>query len=126
IQKSHESLTNSFYLDEHVTSLTTKLSVLSDDGSTGYGSVTKDIVALTTAFTYTDGSGEIAATASQRMLSWGVKIDVYDASGTLLGTIQERILESLFKTWTTYEILDAQGRVIAVSKKLQLGTTRFT
>lgn len=125
-QASHSQLPNSFYLDEHVVTWTTKLSVVSNDGDTGYGTVTKHALAIGTKFTYTDGEGKVAATAKKQLISWGTKIDIYDEHGNLLGTLKEKVFESLLKTWTTYQIVDANDNIIAESEKVQFGATKFT
>jgi uncharacterized protein YxjI len=90
-----------------------------------YGTVSKNPISLTTTFNYDDNTGARAATASVAFLSWGTQIDVSDAGGRRIGTIKEEVLYSLFKTWTTYIILDANGNQVAISEKTDFFATTF-
>jgi uncharacterized protein YxjI len=88
-----------------------------------YGVVSEKLIALTRSFVYTDNSGATVATASMAWLSWGTQIDIVDGGGNRIGTIKEEVFSSLFKTWTTYKIMDAHGKVVAISRKTELFST---
>lgn len=88
-----------------------------------YGVVSEKLIALTRSFVYTDNSGATVATASLALLSWGTQIDIVDGGGRRIGTIKEEVFSSMFKTWTTYKIMDAQGKVVAISRKTEIFST---
>ncbi|MBS1990011.1 MAG: hypothetical protein JSS83_05800 [Cyanobacteria bacterium SZAS LIN-3] len=96
-----------------------------DDGSTKYGTVHEQLVSWTPTFYYRDNTGALAATASVAILSWGTQIDVVDGQGKKLGTIKEEVFSSFLKTWTTYKILDADGKEVATSQKSEWFATNF-
>ncbi|MBU6453935.1 MAG: hypothetical protein KGS72_19305 [Cyanobacteria bacterium REEB67] len=97
---------------------------VSGDG-VNYGTVSQKLISFTKSFNYDDNTGARAATASVAVLSWGTQIDVVDGSGKRLGTIKEELFTSLFKTWTTYRILDANGNQVATSQKSEFWSTTF-
>ena len=66
---------------------------------------------------------EFVARAREQAFTWGVKIDVTDCEGRPLGSIQENIISSLFKTWSTYTLYNANERAVGQSKKLEYGDT---
>lgn len=88
------------------------------------GKVSESLIQLSRTFTWTDSSGQTAASARTAIVSWGTEINVYDGKGTKIGSIEERIFSSWFRTWSTYDIKDARGNQLAVSEKSEwLGTT---
>ncbi len=91
-----------------------------------YGVVTERLVALTRSFVFTDNSGANVATASVAIVSWGTQIDIVDGAGNSIGTIKEEVFSSMFKTWTTYKILDGRGNVVAYSHKSEILATDIT
>ncbi|MCC6750293.1 MAG: hypothetical protein IT371_21695 [Deltaproteobacteria bacterium] len=95
-------------------------------GGQRLGEVRSQLLSLTRTFKYTDGSGQLLATARQALFSWGVQVDVFDCRDAKLGTIKEEVFQSLFKHYTVYTILDANGTKLATSKKLDWLTTKFS
>jgi uncharacterized protein YxjI len=95
-------------------------------GGAKFGTITEKFFSLTKAFTYVDAKDACAGKARARLLSWGTYIDVTDCSDRPIGAIKENVLKSWFKTWTTYSILDAQGREIASSEKVEWISTDLT
>ena len=95
-------------------------------GDTSYGRVTERFWALSKSFYYDDAQGKRVAEARARILALGSTVDVTDGAGVKIGTIKEEILKSLFKVWTTYRILDANGNQIASSEKVELFSTEIT
>lgn len=91
-----------------------------------YGVVTERLVALKRSFVFTDNSGATVATAYTALLSWGTQIDIVDGAGNSIGTIKEEVFSSMFKTWTTYKILDGRGNVVAYSHKSEILATDIT
>jgi prepilin-type N-terminal cleavage/methylation domain-containing protein len=78
------------------------------------------------SFTLTDNRGIVIATASKAVWSWGTQVDVFDERNQKLGTLKEEV----FKSWlgqTTYDVLNAQGGIIATSRKSEgMTATSFT
>jgi len=91
-----------------------------------YGKVSEHLVQLTRSFDFADNTGSTVATASVAIYSWGTEIKIVDSDGKTIGTIKEEVLNSLFSHWNTYEVLDAQGKVIAHSKKSEFFATTIT
>ncbi len=118
------SMPDQFTLNERTVSLGTVLDLEDDDGN--FGKISEKLLQLTKSFHYTDISGNKVAEAKQKLLSWGVQIDVFDCQGQKIGTIKENILKSLFKVSTTYTIEDATGSVVAVSNQVDILATSFT
>lgn len=88
------------------------------------GKVAESLVQLSRTFTWTGANGDTKATARVAIISWGTEINVYDGKGARVGSIEERVFSSMFKTWTAYDIKDAGGNRIALSDKTEwLGTT---
>ena len=106
-----------FTIREEFFSLTTSLDVKA--GGKDFGTVSQKLLSLTRSFRYTDAAGACLAEARSRILTWGSHVDVTDCSGTKIGGIKEQVFKSLFKVHTTYSILDAADRVVAVSTKVE-------
>ena len=113
-----------FEVREHVIALTDTFSLKA--GGQTYGRVTQKLISLTKSFTFTDAAGTCIAQARQRILSWGSHVDVTDCSGAKVGAIKEQVFKSLFKIHTTYSILDASDREIAISEKVDWISTSVT
>ena len=95
-------------------------------GGVKLGTITEKFFSLTKSFVYADAQKNCVAMARARLLSWGTAIDVTDCAGRPIGAIQENVFASFFKTWTTYAILDAQGRERATSEKTEWISTNLT
>jgi uncharacterized protein YxjI len=111
------ALPDELTIHERVISLTDTFDLKS--GGTKYGTITEKFFSLTKSFTYVDAQDDCVAKARARLLSWGTHIDVTDCSDRPIGAIKEDVIRSFFKTWTTYSILDGQGKEIAVSDKVE-------
>ncbi|OQW50824.1 MAG: hypothetical protein A4S09_10885 [Proteobacteria bacterium SG_bin7] len=71
-------------------------------------------------------NGQLVAKARQQVVSFGVKVDVYDCQNRVIGSLQENILKSLFKIQTVYSIMDGNGQLAGQSKKLDFFGTDIT
>jgi uncharacterized protein YxjI len=119
------ALPNHFELSERILfKWKTSLDVKGDGHN--LGNVSERVISLTRSFVLEDNTGAKTATGSVALVSWGTQIDVNDGSGNRIGTIKEEVLSSLFKTWTTYRILDANGNQIAESHKTEWIDTDIT
>lgn len=118
------ALPSKFQIVEYVFSLTNKFDVRAD-GKT-LGTITEKFFSLTRSFTYADPQGRCVAQARERVLSWGVHIDVTDCAGAKIGAIKENVFKSLFKVYTTYSILDGSDREVATSEKTDWIGTEMT
>lgn len=113
-----------FQVKEHVIALTDTFSLKA--GGNTFGRITEKLLSLSKSFTYESGAGLCVARARQRILSWGSHVDVTDCSGAKVGAVREQVLKSLFKVHTTYSILDAADREVAVSEKVDWISTSVT
>lgn len=113
-----------FEIREHAIALTDTFSLKA--GGRTLGTITEKILSLTKSFAYTDASGACVASARTRIFAWGTHVDVSDCSGRKIGAIKEQVFKSLFKIHTTYSILDAADREIAVSEKMDWISTSVT
>lgn len=90
------------------------------------GVIDQKIFNLKKTFEYSDANGQKQALGQSRLFSWGTKIDVSDADGNNIGGIQENVFQSLWRPYTTYSIVDKDGKEIAKSEKVQFFATDFT
>ena len=90
------------------------------------GVVDQKMLNWTKTFEYQDNNGKMLATGRENLFSWGTKIDITDDKGQPIGTLKEEILKSWWKTYTTYSILDAAGKEVATSDKVEWLGTDFT
>ncbi|HBL17263.1 MAG TPA: hypothetical protein DD417_11100 [Elusimicrobia bacterium] len=118
------TLPASFTMVEKFFALTDTLTLKA--GGRTLGKVSAKFIALTKSFRLTDASDNLVAEARARFFALGSTVDVTDAQGNRIGTIKERILKSLFKVYTNYSVLDASGREVAKSEKLDWLSTEFT
>jgi hypothetical protein len=56
---------------------------------------------MTSTFKYIDITNKLFAKAQEEFLTWGVKIDVTDENGKLIGYIEEEIFESMISLENT-------------------------
>ncbi|MBI5623623.1 MAG: hypothetical protein HY924_07595 [Elusimicrobia bacterium] len=98
---------------------------LKDSSDNAFGRIEGKFFRLTKTFQYLDASGHKVAEARARFFALGSTVDVTDGQGRVIGTIKENILKSLFKVYTSYNILDAQGRVAAESEKVEWLSTEI-
>lgn len=118
------ALPDEFTISERAISLTDTFDIKSDGAS--LGTITAKLISLTKSFTYEDAKGVCVAKAHARLLSWGTHIDVTDCSGQAIGGIKENVFKSLFKVQTSYAMLDAKGKELATSKKVDWISTDVT
>jgi uncharacterized protein YxjI len=116
-QETAPSLPDELTVHERIISLTDTFDLKA--GSASFGTITEKFFSLTKAFTYLDASGRCVAKARARLLSWGTHIDVTDCTDRPIGTIKENVMKSWFKVWTTYSVLDAQNKEVAISEKVE-------
>ncbi len=97
---------------------------VSQDGVT-YGTITQKFLHWTKTFQYDDNTGATSAVASVAVFTWGTQIEVVDSRGHKIGTIKEEVFSSFLKSWSTYRILDENGKQVATSQKSEFFSTSF-
>lgn len=117
-------LPRTFSMTEKVISWTDTL--IPNDGVNSYGWIAERFIALTKRFDYYAPDGSIVASARQKFFTWGVKIEITDGAGKLIGRIEERVFRSLLKIDTLYNIYNGSGQLVAESEKFDFFTTHFT
>lgn len=93
---------------------------------TRLGEVEQRTIRLTPTFDLYNIDGKKVASARQKIFSWGTSIEVKDCEGKLIGSVKENIFSSIWNFYTRYDILDANEKIIAASKKMEFFTTNFT
>jgi len=68
----------------------------------------------------------MVAKAKEQAFTRGTKIKIYDTNEILIGSVEEVVFKSMFKSSTSYEIKDSNGLIIAISNKSDQMTTKFT
>lgn len=63
------------------------------------------------------------ASADKSLFSWGAEMNIYDKDGNSIGKIKEKVLSSMFKTYTSYIIYDKNDKVIWNSEKVEFWVT---
>lgn len=117
------ALPNEFLIDEKLIAIGNKFTIKSSN--TIPGTIEEKIFSIGKTFTLYNDKHEPVAVAHERVLSWGVNIDVTDCNGQKLGSVHEEIIKSMFHAFTTYSILDANDRVLAQSEKIDFISTDF-
>jgi len=110
-----KTLPDKFFVKEKVISFVTAFTI--EDDNTKYGEVTREIFKLKTTFSYTDVNDNLIMKGEEQILSWGTKIDFYDAEDNYIGAIHENVFESLFSVYSKWNSRAASG---AVSKSKRL------
>jgi uncharacterized protein YxjI len=87
-------------------------------GNRMVGKVTQRMMNWGRTFELSNVQNQIIATARAQVFTLGTKIDVFDCNNQIIGSLQENVLESLFKIQTVYSILDGQGKLVGQSRKL--------
>ena len=94
-------------------------------GGPKIGQVKEKFWSVTPQYYIYDAAGKKVGSARAKFFALGSTVEVFDAGGKKIGTIKEDIWKSLFKVWTTYHILDANDKEIAVSEKEEGFATTF-
>jgi len=118
-----QTLPNEFCIKEKVMSLVTAFTI--KDDNTEYGDVTREIFHLKTTFSYTNANDKLVMKGKEQILSWGTKIDFYDANDNYIGAIHENVFKSIFKVYTSYTVLDKDKKKIAESEKTDILKTKI-
>lgn len=93
------------------------------EGENVLGKIDEKILSWGATFNFSDNQARPYGSTKSEVFSWGSKAHVYDAKGNEIGLIEEEILKSLFKVATEYTIRSALGKVLSVSKKMELLST---
>lgn len=100
----------------------TTLDVVS--GGQRYGTISRD-GSFWTSFSYQNAQGQTLAKASKIQHLWGVELQVKDGAGRALGSLYKKMWHGSW-TSTVYAVLDASGREIATSEKVDFFSTNIT
>lgn len=112
-----------FTISERVISIGTNFTLEDDKGE--LGRIEEKIISLTRAFLIYNKKNELVARGKKRMISWGSVVDVFDCNDKKIGSIEEKVVESLFSIKTKYRITDSMDRELASSDMLSLDVSRL-
>ncbi len=88
------------------------------------GMIQQSFLTFGRTFKLYDSNGALVAKAHQKVFSFGVHIDIVDANDRPIASLQEDILNSLFKVVTQYRILGSDGKTqVGESDKLGFWST---
>lgn len=118
IQSQHVDIPDNFKMKSKMLSMGTDMYVTNDNRD-NFGKIEERILSWGKTFQYYDNTGKIVATAKEEVFSWGTKIDILDSNNNQIGSVEEEIIESMFSLHSIYSIKDANGNVIAKSKKIE-------
>ena len=114
---------SSFKAKEALISIGTDVILMKN--KTRIGDIQERTLRLTPTFDLYNIDGKKVAQARQKILSLGSTIEVKDCEGKLIGTVRENIFKSFFATYSNYDVLDATGKVVATSEKVELLATHI-
>lgn len=114
-------LPNKFSLSEKMISIGTCFDISGVNGV-----INEKVISMTASFKLSIDN-KLVGSSKQRMFSYGSKIDIFDSKGSVIGSVEEQVFESLFSSfYTKYNIYDSKGKLIATSVKHKLMATSFT
>lgn len=122
VQSQHVDIPNTFKLKSKILTFGTDMYVTNDNRD-NFGKIEERLLSWGKKFEYKDNTGNLIATAKEEIFTWATKIDISDSSGKFIGSVEQEIIESMFSWYSIYSIKNADGDVIAKSKKLDFWTT---
>ncbi len=118
-------LTGKLKADQKVITVGTDFMITNASGDK-VGLIEERVLKWTTTFELMDPTTKRrAAWAKERFFAWGTTLDIFDCNDKLIGTVSEKILQSLFKVTTEYTITDANGKSLGLSNKEDFIWTTF-
>ena len=109
---------NKFEVDEKLLNIGHDFYITNSDKD-NFGKIEQRFFSFGKKFEYFDSTGKLDAVAQEEAISFKNIINVKDANGNSIGSIEEEIMESLGNVLdgqNVYSILDAQGNVLGKSK----------
>jgi uncharacterized protein YxjI len=123
VQSIHTDIPNNFQMKQKILTFGTDMWITNNNRD-NFGKVEERIFSWGKKFEYIDNTGKKIATAKEEIFTLWTKIDISDENGKHIGTVEQEILESMMSIiHSVYSIKDANGNIIAKSKKLDFFTT---
>jgi len=123
VQSQHTDIPNNFQMKQKILTFGTDM-WLTNDNKDNFGKIEERILSWGKKFEYIDNTGKKLATAKEQIFTLWTKIDITDENGKYIGTVEQEVIESLTSLiYSVYSIKDANGNVIAKSKKIDFFTT---
>jgi uncharacterized protein YxjI len=113
-----QEIPNKFEVDEKLLNIGHDFYITNSDKD-NFGKIEQRFFSFGKKFEYFDSTGKLDAVAQEEAISFKNIINVKDANGNSIGSIEEEIMESLGNVLdgqNVYSILDAQGNVLGKSK----------
>lgn len=121
--KEFDQLPSNFDMDEQLIAIGMDMDITS--GGDNYGRVEERTLNWGRTFELFNPSGTKIATAKQEVFSLYTDIKIKDENGSLIGSLEQEIMDSMFSIYSIYSIKDASGKVIGRSEKLDFFTTEI-
>jgi len=123
VQSQHTDIPNNFQMKQKLLTFGTDM-WLTNDNRDNFGKIEERIFSWGKKFEYIDNTGKKLATANEQIFTLWTKIDITDENGKHIGMVEQEVIESLTSLiYSVYSIKDANGKVIAKSKKIDFFTT---
>ena len=112
-----------FTIKEKVISIGTNFKLTSKGKEFAY--IDEKIMRFTRSFEIYNKNKKLVAKANKRLISWGSVVDVYDCNNQKIGSIEEKVVESLFSIKTKYSVKDDKGQIKGQSEMMSFDVSRL-
>jgi len=113
-----KEIPNDFMINEELLTIGSDFWV-TNKNKENFGKIEQRIVSFGKKFEYFDNTGELSATAKEKVLTLYTIIDVVDGTGNKLGRIEAEVIESfknILDGQNVYSIYDSNNKLIGKSK----------
>ena len=118
---THIDIPNSFKLDQKLITIGMDMNIISNGNNIGI--IEERTISIGKKFEYYDNLKKLVTSAHQKVFSLYTQIEIFDENKKLIGTVEQEVIESFFSIYSIYSIKNADGVIIAKSKKLDFFTT---
>ena len=111
-----------FRMEEILMSIGLDMNITDNNGNE-YGIIEERTLSFTKTFELLDSNRNVIAKGQTEAFSFTTVVDIKDENDKLIGTLEQEIFENLFDFGSLYTIKNANGEVVAKSRKLDFFTT---
>lgn len=121
---TNSEIPNTFYINEDISLIWNNFSIVDANNQDIGFNLKEKVLSLTRKLELYKWQ-DLQYYAEKSFFSIWTEVKVYNKDNILIWTIKEDILKSLFKTYTTYSLFDANNNKIWYSQKLEFLDTEF-